>query len=247
MRLSCSGRDTLFQGFARLNKWKLLSTYDEEMAAGATFTLDWLHVTHGMGDNNSWGVEESKRDGTKCLLTYDVRVNGKELTTTLMIDNTGESSFNFQALLHTYLAVDNKAAEDPSKTFVKGLGGYTIIDKVSGSKDHVQSYDEPVVIQGETDRLYLHPDQHPVVHVDVHVGGNVAVRVEAAGQVEENVSTVSAVVWNPGKEKAAQMADFGDDEYPSMICVEPGLIGHQPLLNPGAQARLSQTLFIHDV
>eukprot|EP00977_Amphora_coffeiformis_P017668 scaffold5860_cov223-Amphora_coffeaeformis.AAC.7 len=205
-------------GFARLNKWKLESTYDEPHAAGAKYTLDWSHVTHGMGDNNPWSVRQAETDGTKCLLTYEVRITGVEMTSTLLIDNTGSSSFDFQALFHTYLAVDNKAAQDPTKTYVKGLGGYTIIDKVTGSKDHVQSYDDHVVLQGETDRVYLHPDEHPVVHANVHVGlERGAIRIEAAGQVAESPSTVSAVVWNPGPEKAAAMADFGNDEYEDMI------------------------------
>ena len=116
-------------------------------------------------------------------------------------------------------------------------------EQVTGSKDHVQSYDDPVVLQGETDRVYLHPEAHPVVHAVVHTGGaKGAIRLEAAGQVDGAPSTVSAVVWNPGPEKAADMSDFGNDEYTDMICVEPGLIGHQPLLAPGAQARLSQSI-----
>lgn len=107
-----------------------MKVYDEEAAAGATFTLDWSHVTHGMGDNNDWSVKNAERDGTKCLLTYEVRLTGKELTSTLTIDNNGSSSFNFQALFHTYFAIDNKAAQDNAKTYVNGLGGYTIQDKV---------------------------------------------------------------------------------------------------------------------
>ena len=111
----------------------------------------------------------------------------------------------------------------------------------------MQSYDDPVVLQGETDRLYLHPEEHPVVHANVHVGqdkGGSAIRIEAAGQVDGSPSTVSAVVWNPGPEKAAAMSDFDDSEYLDMICVEPGLIGHQPLLAPGAQARLTQSIIV---
>lgn len=118
------------QGFARLNKWELESTYDHAEAAGAKYVLDWSHVTHGMGDNNCWSVQQAEKDGTKCSLTYEVRITGTELTSNLLIHNTGKSSFDFQALFHTYLAVDNKAAQDNSKTYVKGLGGYTIIDKV---------------------------------------------------------------------------------------------------------------------
>lgn len=107
------------------------SVFDEEAAAGAKYTLDWAHVTHGMGDNNPWSVLQAQKDGTKCFLTYEVRFSGKEMTSTLTIDNTGSSSFNFQALFHTYFKVDNQAAQDNAKTYVNGLGGYTITDRVS--------------------------------------------------------------------------------------------------------------------
>ena len=30
----------------------------------------------------------------------------------------------------------------------------------------------------------------------------------------------STVVWNPWIDKSARMADFGDDEYLEMVCVE---------------------------
>lgn len=118
------------QGFARVNKWKLESTYDEAAAAGAKYVLDWSHVTHGMGTNNPWSIEQAERDGTKCLLTYEVRITGTEMTNTLLVENTGTSAFDFAALLHTYYAVDNGAAQDNTKVYVDGLGGYTISDQV---------------------------------------------------------------------------------------------------------------------
>ena len=113
------------------------STFDEAEAAGAKYVLDFNNVTKGKGDKNPWA--DAEKDGTSCLLTYEVRITGKEMTNTLLIENNGKSSFNFQALLHTYFAVDGEAAQDNAKTFVKGLGGYTIIDKVSGSEDKIQS------------------------------------------------------------------------------------------------------------
>ena len=30
----------------------------------------------------------------------------------------------------------------------------------------------------------------------------------------------STVVWNPWVAKAARMPDYGDDEYPEMVCIE---------------------------
>ena len=207
-------------GFGRVNAWTLQSTRDEADAAGAVYTLELGNVTAGRG-NDSWSPSHSAVDGTDCRLTYEIRVEAQQLTCTLVVDNTGQSSFDFQALLHTYFAV-----EDTSKCSVHGLGGYAITDKVSGDSGHLQSYDDDVVIQGETDRVYIHPDDHPVVHVDLKTPTG-KIRIEAAGQVDEAVAPVSCVVWNPGPEKAAAMSDFGNDEYHKMICVEPGLIGHQ--------------------
>jgi glucose-6-phosphate 1-epimerase len=41
------------------------------------------------------------------------------------------------------------------------------------------------------------------------------------------------VVWNPWIEKAKRMADFGDDEWPGMLCVEAANTGaHRITLTP---------------
>lgn len=52
-----------------------------------------------------------------------------------------------------------------------------------------------------------------------------------------------AVVWNPWVAKAAAMADFGDDEYRTMLCIEPAVAGSGAVtLQPGAKWTGSQTL-----
>jgi glucose-6-phosphate 1-epimerase len=244
-------------GYARLNEWTLVTSHQgasdgDDIAATATYTLDLKNVTAGSrGEHNPWSVEQAALDGTDCLLTYDVRLTEKDLTTTLLIRNTGTVPFDFQALLHTYLLVHGSCAQDNSKTFVKGLGGYAITDKVSGDSGHVQSYDDPVVVPAngttELDQVFIHPDHHPTIHANIAVGPTKQhIRLEAAGQVNDTVTPVSAVVWNPSATKAQGMSDFGNDEYRDMICVEPGLLGHQPLLQPGQEARLSQTLIALD-
>lgn len=239
-------------GFARRNLWTIVPdrSYNHETAAGRTLRLNLAeHVTEGRGsdDNvhNPWSRRSCDKDGTDCTLLYEVRVEAKQLTTTLIIQNTGKDSFHFNALLHTYYAVDQHAATDSSKTHITGLGGYAITDKVTGDSGHVQSYDDPVVLQGEVDRIYIHPEDHPVVHAKIATGTTAPmIRLEAAGQVNEQVAPVSCVVWNPSKDKATAMADFGNDEYHDMVCVEPGLLGHQPLLEPGHEARLTQSIIV---
>jgi len=245
-------------GFARVNRWELVSTYDREDSAGATYQLELKDVTAGRGENNPWSVQQSKVDGTDCKLTYEIRIEARQLTTTLVIQNTGTDAFDFQCLLHTYLNVDDGAAFDKSRTSVHGLGGYAITDKVTGESGHIQSYDqdEDVALAGqgtgteETDRVYIHPDDHPTIHALVKVGckDNRRIRLEAAGQVDGNVSPVSCVVWNPGTtDKASKMSDYdAKADPPNMICVEPGLVGHQPILAPGAEARLTQSITLEE-
>ena len=52
----------------------------------------------------------------------------------------------------------------------------------------------------------------------------------------------SVVVWNPWKEKAVAMSDFGDDEYPNMVCVEPGHVSTPKSLAAGEKFHCGQVL-----
>lgn len=40
------------------------------------------------------------------------------------------------------------------------------------------------------------------------------------------------VVWNPWDVTSNTMSDFGEDEYPNMICVEAGIVITPVTLNP---------------
>jgi glucose-6-phosphate 1-epimerase len=232
-------------GFARLNHWTLVSSYDDASAAGAVFSLKLQDVSAGRGENNPWAVHETGVDGKDCELTYEIQFEAAKLTTKLIAKNTGPVPFNFNMLLHTYYLVSDHAASNPAKTFVKGLGGYSIVDKVSAARNGlVQSLDHPVVIDGETDCVYAHPENQPVARLDIGVGkpSGETVHLEASGVVDSQLSPVSCVVWNPGPEKAAALADFGNDQYHDMICVEPGLIEDPIVLNPSSEARITQVM-----
>jgi glucose-6-phosphate 1-epimerase len=53
----------------------------------------------------------------------------------------------------------------------------------------------------------------------------------------------TTVVWNPWIAKAAAMPDFGDDEWPGMLCVETANVGEQAVtLAPGATHVMTTTL-----
>ncbi len=119
----------------------------------------------------------------------------------LGITNTGDREFSYEEALHTYLAVG-----DVREVSVEGLDGVRYWDKVAG-QEAVQ--DGMITITGETDRVY-HDEGSVVVHDPVWER---RIRVEKSG-------SANTVVWNPWIAKAAAMADFGDDEWPGMICIE---------------------------
>ena len=50
------------------------------------------------------------------------------------------------------------------------------------------------------------------------------------------------VLWNPWKEKAQQMSDFGDEEYKNMICIEPGCVSRYETCEPGQSWTLTQVI-----
>ena len=122
-----------------------------------------------------------------------------------------------------------------------------MIDKIDAANNgKVASYDEDIdLTPGEVDRVYVHPEEKKSVGVKIGVGGGLGktVRMEAMGEIDESPVPVSCVVWNPYIEKAKGMGDFADEQYKDMICVEPGLLGHQPVLNPGKEGRFTQIIF----
>lgn len=51
-----------------------------------------------------------------------------------------------------------------------------------------------------------------------------------------------AVIWNPWSEFAKEIPDFGDDEFPNMVCVEAGRVAAPIVLLPGTAFEASQIL-----
>jgi glucose-6-phosphate 1-epimerase len=228
-------------GFARNSRWTLTNTFDNADSAGMEFTLDLKHVTESRGDG-AWSLASGSHD---CKLVYLVQVEPEKFTTTLTVENSGSTSFHFQALFHTYYLVQNHAALDPKQCFVKGLEGYNVHDKIT-SQQYVNGAD-PVVIDRLTDRVYTPPSSISTgeVCVEIGVGGGHTIHLIATSKVDgQNVPT-SCVVWNPHEEKAKEMGDFGDDQYVDMICVEPGMLEtEQNVLKPGQRGTLTQVMIL---
>ena len=193
-------------GFARLSDWRLRALTNEP-DGGTSVTL---------------ALESSDR--TKALwphdfnLEYTVRVAAR-LELSLRVKNTGTAAFTFEEALHTYLAVS-----DIRKVAVHGLSGVACLDKVRGMQRFTQGA-EPLTFSGETDRVYL--DTEAACEVD-DPGLERLIRIEKSG-------SRTTVVWNPWVKKAQAMPDFGDDEWPGMLCIETAnAAANAVTLAPGA-------------
>ena len=238
-----SGSTMPQHGFARRNVWSMLGEYDSSVAAGIAYKLDLSQTYAGRGDGNIWTASEENIVVYDCTLVYNVVFNDSEMSTILTVRNTGKNAFPFQCLLHTYYKVEGNAAMNPSQCNVKGLDGYLCDDKVTKLPIYTHSA-EPISITGEVDRVYTPPSVggKDFVNATIGVGNDMVVTMEAWGKVDNVAVPISCVVWNPYIEKATGLADFDNDEYHDMLCVEPGILGNDIVLQPGKEAYLRQVI-----
>lgn len=141
--------------------------------------------------------------GFRARLRVSVGVESQRLGLAYEVESTGEHGFDYELALHTYLSVG-----DVRKVHVSGLGGARYDDKVSGARGVVEG-DTAVGFAAETDRVYTSSAR---VSVDDPVLSR-RLLVDKRG-------SDTTVVWNPWIDKAKRMADFGDDEWPRMLCIE---------------------------
>ena len=165
-----------------------------------------------------------KRDGEsrdfphafELRVTVRVADEGRQLVQSLAVKNTGEAPLSFTAALHTYFRVS-----DVSKARVEGLKGCKYLDSLDGRKEK-QEEAEAVKFAGEVDRIYIAVPSDGAVRI-VDDGETSSSESSGHSISLETVNLPDAVVWNPWVEKSRGMADFGDEEFRQMLCVEPAV------------------------
>lgn len=203
-------------GVARIRPWTLDSVAAEP---DGTVAVRLLLVSDA--DTRAFAPQEF-------TLTYTLLL-GTTLSLALTVANPGPLPLSFEEALHTYLAVS-----DVRQVRVAGLAGATFVDKTDGAKRRTQ--DEPVMtIGGETDRLYLNTDTTITL---TDPGFNRRINVAKTG-------SLASVVWNPWVAKSRAMPDFGDDEWPGMICIETvNAADNAVTLSPGERHTMTATLSV---
>ncbi len=180
---------------------------------------------HGLARINVWQMSEvtEEADGSASLFftltleelklkaRMDVNI-GKALTLQLTTWNNSDTALSLTEALHTYFTAGQIEAVS-----VTGLDGcsYTEFGKKAVQKGAV-TFDK------ETDRIYQ-AERRVIVIEDPVLDRKIAV---------ERFGSDTAVVWNPWTEKAAAMADFGNDEFHGMLCVEAANAGDDVRMIP---------------
>ncbi|MEP6617828.1 MAG: D-hexose-6-phosphate mutarotase [bacterium] len=201
---------------------------------------------HGFARTTQWAFvsEQEEADGTiaatfsleqtpatlavwpmsfRALLT--VRVGGARLVVTFTVENTGSRPFDFTAALHSYFALD-----DVHNAEIVGLqnGRYRV------SQTEMQFDEaETLRVSGEIDRVYVGAPSHLTLR-------------EPGRQLSiQRAKFPDVVVWNPGAEKAAQLADMEPGGSRRMLCIEAAAVQEPIEVRPGRSWWGSQTLIAH--
>ena len=147
---------------------------------------------------------------------------GAALTMELEVRNTGHSDFSFENCLHTYFQIS-----DIHRIEITGLQGTRYLDQLLATE--FTETGNSIRFIAETDRIY----QNTAAAVEIHDPEmRRSIRIRKSG-------SRSTVVWNPWIDKSKRMPDFGDDEYPHMVCVESGNVRERSImLSPGKSAVL---------
>jgi glucose-6-phosphate 1-epimerase len=193
---------------------------------------------HGFARTQTWEIENAQLDASGCVemvlrlesndatralwphrfvMRHRIRIDAA-LTLSLHVENSGTEEFVFEEALHSYLAV-----VDVHGVNVEGLAGCEYIDKTSGG---TRQRDDAAIIHftGETDRVYLHTGARCIVH---DPRGQRRIRIDKE-------ASATTVIWNPGRAKAASLADLGNDEWLRFVCVESANVAENQIrLAPG--------------
>ena len=144
----------------------------------------------------------------------------------LAVRNTDTKPLEFTGALHTYLAVS-----DVAQARLSGLKGRAEWNAVT---DQHGAGDVELRFAGEFDRVYSAAPQGYTLHDGSH-----------ALAIEQDMDWAQTVVWNPGAEKCATLADMPPDGWRHMLCVEAAQVYEPICIAPGDFWQGAQRLRAH--
>lgn len=207
-------------------------------------TKDPSAPAHGIARLVEWRMAsaESKEDGAIALrleasiepfsVSFNVEFGTKlKMTLRTRLSTNATSRVTFEDALHTYFSVS-----DVRSIAIGGLEKTSYVDKTDQAALKPAT-NGPIRITSETDRVYVSTIADCVL-IDEGLGRTI--RVAKTG-------SASTVVWNPWIEKSIRMADFGDDEWPQMVCIETANVAANCIeLEPGESHSTTAVISVSD-
>ncbi|HCS65509.1 MAG TPA: D-hexose-6-phosphate mutarotase [Cellvibrio sp.] len=200
------------------------------LRGGVPLCLPWFGVNqidptkpkHGFARNNFWELGEAHllSDGSVELeflflsdanelfpfdFSAELRMTlGNNAKLELTINNTDTEDFDCSWAMHNYHRISSL-----KDVRVLGLAERKYLDNLEGHAEKHQSGD--VDFPGPVDRVY-----HSIENT-VSISGSPSIEITHS-------NCPSVVVWNPGSEAAAKIADIGEGQEQFYICVERGAV-----------------------
>lgn len=207
-------------GFARNLRWALVCS-----EAGGDHAVAELRLGDGDATRALWPH--------RFALTLRVELSPGRLHLGITITNRDQRELPCALALHTYLRVS-----DIATATLTGLDRATYWDAVQhGHQPEVRSVQPRGGLRfvGETDRVYQRA-----------AGPLVLEHAQTRLRIEQSDSFGQTVVWNPGRELCARLADMPPDGYQHMLCVEAAAIDEPVRLAAGAEWTGAQTLIVEN-
>ncbi|MCX7786507.1 MAG: D-hexose-6-phosphate mutarotase [Spirochaetes bacterium] len=137
---------------------------------------------------------------------------GESLEVSLTVTNPGDEPFSFEDCMHTYFAVT-----DAPSAVVSDLNGVCYMDRLANDSFGVQ-YGELLVGNGLT-------------KIFTRVPRMIRIQDRASGRVirTEQYGMANTVVWNPGKETAAENPEIAGRER-EFLCIEAANCVNTPII-----------------
>lgn len=207
-----------------LDEWQLAEVVDDTSSCTVTFRIRW-----------SGESEASDHPFKDCLMSvaYVVKLTANSLETTLVVDNDGSKPFSCTGALHSYFSVS-----DISNIRIESeLADVEYRDSLK--RRELQSKAPLERIDQEVDRVYVNYFSSPDRKVTLLDDGN-----HTAIEIRVTEGFREVVMWNAWIEKAKTLTDMPDDDYKRYVCVEPAVIEHAVVIEPGQRWTGGQLLTV---
>ncbi|XP_062074496.1 putative glucose-6-phosphate 1-epimerase [Humulus lupulus] len=132
------------------------------------------------------------------------------------VRNLDSKPFSFSFAFHTYFSIS-----DINEVRIEGLETLDYLDNLHQRERFTEQYTS-LTFESEVDRVYVRSGSMVAI-LDHERKKSFIIKKEGLPDV---------VVWNPWATKSKAIADFGDDEYKRMVCVDSAAVERPITLKP---------------